>query len=166
MGEKKLVEALIEGGKATGGPPLGPALGPLGVNIIQIVNRVNELTAPYAGMKVPIRIEVDMESKSFEVTVGTPSSSALIAKELGLEKGSGNPKAQKVGDLALEQIVKLAKMKKLDSYARSVRSSAKEILGTCVSMGVTVTGRDAREIIKELDAGSYASYFEDEVKGG
>src|SRR5713226_7550894 len=108
MGEKKAVDALIDGGKATAGPPLGPALGPLGVNVMQIVNKINELTKAYAGMKVPIKVVVDIDDKSFDVEIGTPTTSALIVKELGVEKGSGTPKATKVGNLSPEQIIKIA----------------------------------------------------------
>jgi len=95
MAEKKVVEALIEGGKATAGPPLGPALGPLGVNVLAIVNKINELTKPYSGMKVPVKIHVNVDTKEFEVEVGVPTTSALIVKELGIEKGSGNSKTTK-----------------------------------------------------------------------
>src|SRR5437899_7404571 len=97
----------MEGGKATAGVPLGPALGPLGVNVMQIVNRINELTKAYAGMKVPVKVIVDVEDKSFDVEIGTPTTSALLVKELGVEKGSGTPKATKVGNLTPESIVKI-----------------------------------------------------------
>src|SRR5437588_10631258 len=105
LGEKKTVAALIDGGKATAGPPLGPNLGPLGVNVLQIVNRINEITKAYAGMKVPVKVLVDVDEKSFEVEVGTPTTSALIGKELGEEKESGTPKDTKVGDGSPQQIV-------------------------------------------------------------
>ena len=104
-------------------------------------------------MKVPVKIHVDTEDKSFEVEVGTPTTSALIVKELGIEKGSGSPKATKIGDLSPEQIVKIAQMKRTDSYARSLKSSVKEVAGTCVSMGVTIGSKDPKEFIKELDQG-------------
>jgi len=153
MGEKKTVEALVSGGKATAGPPLGPALGPLGVNVLAIVNKINELTGDFMGMKVPVKVIVDTDTKGFEVEVGTPPTSALIAKELGVEKGAGNPKEEKVGDLSIEQVGRIAKIKMSQSYAKDVKSAAKEILGTCVSMGVTVEGKDPREIQKALDKG-------------
>jgi large subunit ribosomal protein L11 len=155
MGEKKTVEALVSGGKATAGPPLGPALGPLGVNVLSIVNRINELTGGFMGMKVPVKVIVDTDTKEFEVEVGTPPTSALIAKELGVEKGSGNPKEEKVGDLGIEQVGRIAKIKMSQSYAKDVKSAAKEVLGSCVSMGVTVEGKDPREIQRALDKGEY-----------
>lgn len=159
LGEKKQVEALLNGGEATAGPPLGPALGPLGVNVLQIVNRINELTSGYSGMKVPVRVIVDVETKAFEVEIGTPTTSALIVKELGIEKGSGNPKAEKAGNLTVEQVVKIAKMKLPGSYALSDNSAAKEVLGSCISMGITVDGRDPREIQKEISEGKWDKLF-------
>jgi large subunit ribosomal protein L11 len=137
--------------------PLGPILGPLGVNVLQIVNRINELTKAYAGMKVPVKVIVDVEDKSFDVDVGTPTTSALIVKELGIEKGSGTPKATKVGDLSPESVVKIAQMKRTDSYARTLKSSVKEVAGACVSMGVTIASKEPKEFIKELDSGTYDS---------
>ena len=130
-------------------------MGPLGVNILQIVNKINELTKAYAGMKVPIKVLVDVEDKSFEVEIGTPTTSALIVKELGVEKGSGTPKATKVGNLTAEQIVKLAEMKRTDSYAKTTMAAVKEVAGACVSMGVTVDSKEPKEFIKDLDRGMY-----------
>lgn len=109
MSEKKTVDLLVSGGQATAGPPLGPALGPLGVNVLEIVNKINELTKDYAGMKVPVKVTVDPETKEFEVTIGTPTTSALIVRELKIEKGSGTPNTEKVGNLTMEQIIRISK---------------------------------------------------------
>jgi large subunit ribosomal protein L11 len=155
MGEKKAVDAPVDGGKATAGPPLGPALGPLGVNVIQIVNRINDLTKAYAGMKVPVKVLVDVDDKTFDVEIGTPTTSALIVKELGVEKGSGTPKATKVGNLTPEQIIKIAQMKRPDSYARTTIASVKEVAGACVSMGVTIDSKEPKEFIRDLGKGQY-----------
>ena len=155
MGEKKAVEALIEGGKATGGPPLGPALGPLGVNVPMIVNRINELTKDYGGMKVPVKVIVDVDTKEFEVEVGTPTTSALIVKELGVEKGSGKAGQESAGNLTMEQVVKIARIKAPTSYAKTLEACIKEVLGVCQSMGVTVEGLEAKEAAKSLEAGKF-----------
>jgi len=155
MSEKKVVEALVSGGQATAGPPLGPALGPLGVNVLAIVNKINEITKNYAGMKVPVKITVDPETKEFEVSVGIPTTSALIVSELGVEKGSGTPKTQKVGNLSMEQIVKIAKIKRAELLARNLKGAVKEVLGSCVSMGVTVEEKDPKEVQSEVDEGKY-----------
>jgi large subunit ribosomal protein L11 len=159
MADKKVVELIVSGGQANAGPPLGPALGPLGVNIVAIVNKINEVTKAYAGMKVPVKIAVDPEDKTFEVTVGTPTASALIVAELKIEKGSGTPNSVKVGDLTMEQIVKIAQIKGSQLLASNTKMAAKEILGTCVSIGVTIEGKDPREIQKEIDEGNYDKLF-------
>ena len=165
MGEKKTIEALVPGGQATAGPPLGPALGPLGVNVMAIVNRINELTKDFGGMKVPVKIIVDVDTKEFEVEVGTPTTSALIVKELGIEKGSGDPGKQKVGNLTIQQVIKIAKMKRQELLAKSLKKAAKEVLGSCVSMGVTVEDKDPREVQREIDEGKYDELFEKEEAG-
>jgi len=159
LGEKKQIEALLAGGQATAGPPLGPILGPLGVNVLQIVNRINDLTKAYAGMKVPVKVTVDVETKQFEVEIGTPTTSALIVKELGIEKGSGTPKTQKVGNLTMEQIIKIAQMKSPNSYANSLKGVVKEVVGTCGSLGVTVEGKEPKEVVSEINQGQHDKMF-------
>jgi large subunit ribosomal protein L11 len=159
MVEKKIVDLLVSGGQATAGPPLGPALGPLGVNTMAVVNKINELTKDYAGMKVPVKVAVDVENKTFEVTVGTPTASALIVSELKIEKGSGTPNTEKVGDLTMEQVVRIAKVKHPQLLASTLKGATKEVLGTCVSMGVTVEGKDPREVETEIDQGNYEELF-------
>src|SRR3989344_1013656 len=108
---KQTIEVLIAGGKATAAPPLGPALGPLGVNIGQVVSEINKKTASFNGMQVPVKVVVESENKSFDISVGTPPVSSLIFKEAGIEKGSGNPVVDKVADLKMEQVIKISKMK-------------------------------------------------------
>jgi large subunit ribosomal protein L11 len=155
MVDKKTVEALVSGGQANAGPPLGPALGPLGINVMAVV------THDYAGMKVPVKIVVDPEDKTFEVIIGTPTASALLVAELKIEKGSGTPNSVKVGDLSVEQIVRIAKIKRPELLAKTLKGAAKEMMGTCVSMGVTVEGKDPREVQKEVDNGKYDDMFKE-----
>ncbi|MCW4052385.1 MAG: 50S ribosomal protein L11 [Candidatus Bathyarchaeota archaeon] len=160
MAQKKTIDALVSGGQATAGPPLGPALGPLGVNVLAIVNKINELTSDYAGMKVPVKITVDTENKEFDVTVGTPTTSALIVSALKIQKGSGSPKEEKVGNLTMTQVVDLARKKRQEFLAKSLKLAAKEVLGSCLSMGVTVENKDPREVQGEVAEGKYDSLFE------
>ena len=161
MVEKKVIEVLVDGGKATAGPPLGPALGPLGVNVLAVVNKINEVTKEYSGMRVPVKVIVDPETKEFEVSVGVPTTSALIVKEAGIEKGSGAPNREKVGNLSIEQVVKIAKIKRESLLAKTLKAAVKEILGSCVSMGVAVEGKDPREVQRETDEGVYDSILEE-----
>jgi len=155
MSEKKIVNLLVSGGQATAGPPLGPALGPLGVNVLEIVNKINELTKDYAGMKVPVKVTVDPETKEFDVSIGTPTTSALIVRELKIEKGSGTPNTEKVGNLTMEQVVRISKLKRPEFLAKTLKAAAKEVLGSCMSMGVTIEGKDPREVQREIDEDKY-----------
>lgn len=157
MGEKKVVNALVSGGEANAGPPLGPALGPLGINILQVVNTINEKTKDFPGMKVPVKVEVDAETKQFVVEVGIPPTAALIFKEAGINKGSGTAGTNFVGNITMESIVKISKMKLDVSYAQSIKSSAKEIVGTCLSLGIKVEDRVANEVYRDISEGKYDS---------
>jgi len=159
MSEKKIVEALVSGGQATAGPPLGPVLGPLGLNVLAVVKRINELTESYKGMKVPVKIEVDVSTKGFEVEVGIPTTSALIVKELGISKGSGTPNTTKVGNLTMEQLLRVVGQKQNTLLSRSLRGAVKEALGSCASMGVTVEGKDAKTVQQEIDNGLYDEFL-------
>lgn len=153
------VEVLVEGGKATAGPPIGPALGPLGINVMQVVKTINEKTKKFEGMKVPVKITVDPKTKQFEIKVGTPPASALILKELGVEKGSSSPRTEKIGNLTMDQVIKIAKMKYDDLLGKDLKRKVKEIVGSCVSIGVTIEGKSPKEVIKEIDEGVYDSKF-------
>ena len=132
-----IVEALVPGGKATAGPPLGPSLGPLGINIKQVVDDINEATKEFDGMQVPVKVIVDAD-KNVTLEVGIPPTAALILKELGVEKGSSEN--ENVGDLTIEQVLRVARMKKDKVLSYTSKNAAKEIIGTCVPMGVTVEG--------------------------
>jgi large subunit ribosomal protein L11 len=153
MAEK--LEVLVDGGKATPGPPLGPALGPLGVNIVEILKAINEKTKSFEGMKVPVTLTVDPRTKAFAIEVGTPPTSALISKELRVEKGSGDPGKTRVGNLSLAQAIRIANMKADATLAKSLKARVLEVVGTCVSMGVTVEGKTAKEFSAEIRAGKH-----------
>jgi large subunit ribosomal protein L11 len=152
---KDTVEILIEGGSATPGPPLGPAIGPFGVNMMQVVEQINEKSADFKGMKVPVIVTIDSDTKDFEISIGTPPTTALIMDELNIEKGSHEPGTEVAADLSVEQALKIARMKFDSLLANDFKHGAKEVMGTCVSMGLTVDGKDPREAQKAVDAGEY-----------
>ena len=154
----EVVEVLVEGGKATPGPPLGPALGPLGVNIKAVVDEINERTRAFEGMQVPVKIIV--EKGKFEIEVGTPPTSALIKKELGIEKAKRESGLEFVGDLPMEKVVEIARMKLPQMLTDSVKKAVKQVIGTCVSMGVKVDGKPPKLVQKEIDEGKYDNIFE------
>jgi large subunit ribosomal protein L11 len=131
---KHTVEVLVDGGKATAGPPLGSQLGPLKVDVAGIVKEINDKTRDLAGMKVPVKVVVDTDTKSFRIAVGTPPAADLIKKELGIQKGSGEAGITRAGDLAEEQVKRIARMK----FGSDDAPYANQIRGTCRSMGVTI----------------------------
>lgn len=153
-----IVEALVDGGRASAGPPLGPALGPKGVNIGLVIAKINEKTKAFDGMKVPVKIIIN-DDKSFDIKVGTPPISALIKGELGLSSGSGNAKTTKVGNLTIDQAKKLADMKHDDLLGATVKARVLEVAGNCVSVGVTIDGKDAKKFQKDVKAGLYDDKF-------
>jgi large subunit ribosomal protein L11 len=155
VSEKKSISALVSGGEASAGPPLGPALGPIGVNVLQVVNTINEKTKDFPGMKVPVKVEVDTETKKFTVEVGIPPTTALVAKEAGIAKGSGTSGSNYVGDISIASAVKIAKMKIDGSYAKDVKGAVKEVLGSCVSMGIKIEGKPAKEVYEDISAGKH-----------
>jgi large subunit ribosomal protein L11 len=159
MSDKKIVSALVTGGEASAGPPLGPALGPLGINVLQVVNTINDKTKDFAGMKVPVKVEVDSETKKFTVEVGVPPTTALIAKEAGITKGSGTSGKDYVGNISMENIVKIARMKIDISYAIDLKNTSKEIIGSCISNGVMIENKPAKEIYADIEKGQFDSLF-------
>jgi large subunit ribosomal protein L11 len=159
MGDKKSISALVSGGEASAGPPLGPALGPMGVNVLQVVNMINDKTKDFPGMKVPVKVEVDSESKKFTVEVGIPPTAALVSKEAGITKGSGAAGTNFAGNITMASAVKIAKMKIDSSYAKDLKSAVKEVIGSCVSSGVKVEEKPAKELFAEISAGKYDELF-------
>ena len=157
---KEKVEVLVEGGKATAAPPVGSSLGPLGVNIGQVVSDINKKTSSFAGMQVPVKIIVDTDTKTFEITIGTPPTSGLIKKEANLEKGSGKAKHEMVADILIEQVIKIAKMKETATLGKSLKEKVKEVIGTCQSMGILVEGKPAKETLRDIEAG----LFDEEIR--
>ncbi len=149
------INVLVDAGKASAGPPLGPALGPLGVNVGEVIAKINEKTKDFAGMKVPVEVSVDPSTKKFEVKTGSPPVSQLIMKEIGAEKLASNPKFQKVGNLAIEQVIKIAKMKLDTLNCLAMKSAVKTIIGSCVSIGVIVEGMEPRDATKAVNEGKF-----------
>jgi large subunit ribosomal protein L11 len=148
-----VVEVLVPGGKASAGPPLGPALGPLGVNVADVVKKINEATADLNGMQVPVKVTVKSRTE-YQVDVGTPPTSALVLKEVGLETGSGNA-LEIVGNLTMDQVVKVAGIKRKNLLSVSLKNAAKEVIGTCGTMGITVEGMPRKEAQAAVDEGRF-----------
>jgi len=202
---QKIVNALVDGGKATPAPPLGPSLSVFKVNIGKIIQDINEKTKDYEGMKVPVKIIIDDITKEYKIEIGTPPVSSLIRKELGLKKIAPEKKEEElveaeveekekaekkkpeekpkleekeaekeatteetqkkeepkerviVGNLTIDQCIKIAKMKRDSILAKDMKKAVKEIIASCVSMPVTVEGKNPKEVLTEIDEGKYDS---------
>jgi large subunit ribosomal protein L11 len=199
MGQKT-VSVLIDGGKATPAPPLGPSLSVFKVNIGKIIQDINEKTKAYEGMKVPVKIIIDDVTKEYKIEIGMPPVSSLIRKELGLKKIASEKKEEEpkveatpaeekkteekelkkpetkevekveeapkkeepkvreiVGNLNIDQCIKIAKMKRDSLLAKDMKKALKEIVATCVSMPITVENKNPKEVLKDIDEGKYDS---------
>jgi large subunit ribosomal protein L11 len=152
---EKILNFIVNGGKATGGPPIGPALGPMGLNIMAIVNEINAQTAEYDGLPVPVDVTIDTDTKEFSVKVGMLTTFALISQASGISKGSGEPNSKFVADLEFEQLISIAKKKRQGIYAATLKSAVREVLGTCQSAGVTIDGRLAKEVQEAIKNGEF-----------
>jgi large subunit ribosomal protein L11 len=148
------IEVLVPGGEANPGPPLGPELGPTPVDVQAVVSEINEQTAAFDGTEVPVTVTYD-DDGSFEIDVGVPPTAALVKDELGFETGSGRPQSEFVADMSIEQLVTIAEQKLPDLLAYDTRGAAKEVAGTCVSLGVTIEGEDARTFRQRVDDGEF-----------
>ena len=145
---KQTIQVMIEGGKATAAPPLGPALGPLGLNTKAIVDEINKRTGELRGMQVPVKVIVDKEKKTYEIEIGTPPVASLVKKELGIEKGSGEAGIKRAGDMTEEQVKKIARTK----FGSEAPALLSQVRGTCRSMGVTIgQGAITKEELKRYE---------------
>ncbi|QIB74869.1 50S ribosomal protein L11 [Halogeometricum borinquense] len=148
------IEVLVPGGEANPGPPLGPELGPTPVNVQDVVQEINDETAAFDGMEVPVTVEYD-DDGSFSIEVGVPPTAELIKDEAGFETGSGEPQKNFVADLSFDQVKKIAEQKSSDLLSYDTKNAAKEVVGTCTSLGVTIEGNDPREFKERIDDGEY-----------
>ena len=152
------IEVLVPGGQANPGPPLGPELGPTPVDVQAVVSEINDQTAAFDGTEVPVTVSYE-DDGSFEIDVGVPPTAALIKDELGFETGSGMPQEEFVADMSVEQLQTVAEQKLPDLLAYNVKGAAKEVAGTCTSLGVTIEGHDPREFKERIDEGEYDDLF-------
>jgi large subunit ribosomal protein L11 len=152
---KKTLKFIVEGGRATPGPPIGPSLSPYKVNVVEVVNKINELTKEYEGLPIPVEIEIDVDTRKFEVRVGIPTTTALLMKAAGAKEPTGDPVHKKIGNVSFEDIVKIAIMKKSQLTSKTLKGAVKTILGTARSIGITVDGKDPKEVTRLVDQGFY-----------
>ncbi|MCX8178591.1 MAG: 50S ribosomal protein L11 [Candidatus Aenigmarchaeota archaeon] len=181
---KETIELLVEGGNAKPGPTTAPKFSQFKINMGELFSKINEETKEYKGMNVPVKVVIDTDTKEYSIKVGVPPVSSLIKKELKMEKigSSGSkkaaaaedakkPKEEKevkvekaekaerkiVGNLTIEQCVKIAKMKYSGLLSKNLKNAVKEIVGSCVSMPITVEGKPPKQVLAEIDQGIYDS---------
>lgn len=146
---------MVDGGQMQPGPAVAQQLGPMGINLGKVISTVNDATRDFAGMKVPVEIDVNPKTKEFKVNVFSPPMAELIKKELGIEKGSGQPNTIKVGNIAFERIVSIAQTKLPNLLAKDIKAAVRLVVGTCVSLGILIDNKEAKEVEIEIEAGKY-----------
>ncbi len=156
------VKLLVEGGDMKPGPALSQKLGPLGLNVGQIIQKVNESTKDFKGLKVPVELDIDTGTKEFEISVFSPPVSELLKKELGIEKGSGEQAKVQVANASIEQIISVAKTKLQNLLSKDLKAAVKTVVGTCVSLGILVESKPAKEIEIKIDEGKYDQEIKEE----
>ena len=149
------IKLLVEGGNMKPGPAVAQQLGPIGVNLGKVISDVNSVTAGFKGMNVPVELDVNPKTKNYEIEVFSPSVAELIKKELKLEKGSGESGKTWVGNLAIEQAIRITKTKMNNLLAKNLKAGVKLVVGTCVSLGVFVESKNPKNVIEEINSGIY-----------
>jgi len=150
-----MIKLLAEGGAMKPGPALSQKLGPAGIPINQVIQRINEATEDFNGLKVPVELDVDLKTKTFEIKIFSPPVSELLKKELKLTKGSGMQLKTQIANASIEQIISVAKTKMQNLLCKDLKSAVKVVVGTCVSLGVLVESKPAKETEKDIEAGKY-----------
>ncbi len=149
-----LIKLIVDGAEMRPGPTVAQKIGPLGINMGQVISEVNKATVEFKGIKVPITLDIDPKTKKFKVEVSSPPTSELLKKELGLESGSGDHKKNKVGNISIETIIKVAKVKHSSMLAKEFKSAVKSVIGSAVSLGILVENV-GKDLISDIDAGKY-----------
>src|SRR3989344_1802751 len=157
------IKLLIEGGAMQPGPALAQKIGPLGLNVGQIIQKVNQATNQFNGLKVPVTIHVNVSTKEINVEVLSPPVSELLKKEVGVQKGSGLQNKLKIANASIEQIISVAKSKQNDLLCKDLKSAVKTVAGTCVSLGIIIENKSPVEVQKEIDEGKYDKEIKQEI---
>ena len=162
-----MIRAKVQGGKATPSPPLGPAISQYGLDVNEVINKINELTKKFEGLEVTVNIYVNTETKEYKIEVKSPTTTSLLLKFAGASSPSGDPAHQKLGDVSLEDIIRIAIMKKNDLTAKSLKAAVKTILSSAATIGVTVNGKEPKDVVREIEKGLHDDLllkYEDEWK--
>ena len=156
------INLLVEGVNMKPGPALSQKLGPTGINMGQIIQKVNQATESFKGLKVPIEVTLDLGTKEISIEVFSPPVSELIKKELGIEKGSGKQDELKVANASVEQIISVAKTKLPSVISKDLKASVKEVVGSCVSLGILIESKPAKDFMEDVFEGKYDKEISEE----
>lgn len=165
MPGKDTIDMLVEGGKAGPDPGSAQKLSAYKLNIGDVFKKVNERTAEYKGMQVPVKIIIDKDTKEVEIEVGIPPVTSMVKKELGIEKAKFSEEdvaAGKtvLGSISIEQCVKIAKLKMDQMLVKDLKAAVKQVVGVIGSMkGIQIEDKSPKEILKEIDEGKWDSAF-------
>lgn len=155
----RTVRLKVKGASATPQPPVGPAITQLGLDVNEVINKINELTKHLKDFEVTVLLHVETDTKNYRIEVKSPSTSSLLLKMAGASEPSGDPAHKKVGNLSIEDVIKVALMKKNEMNSRSLKAVVKSLVSTASTIGLSVEGKSAKEIIKLIDEGFYDSLF-------
>ena len=156
------IKLLVEGGAMKPGPALSQKLGPAGIPINKVIEKVNQETTSFKGMQVPVEIVVDMKTKGFEVQVFSPPVSGLLKKVAGIQKGSGTQKKVQVGNISIEQVINVAKSKMANLLCNDLKTAVKTVVGSCATLGILVESMNPIEFEKLIDEGKFDKEIKEE----
>lgn len=157
------IKLLVEGGEMKPGPALSQKIGPLGLNLGKIINEVNKATANFRGIKVPVILDVNTKTKDFAIKVSTPPTAELLKKEFSIQKGSPQPNNIKIANAAIENIIKIAKIKQSDMLVENFKAAVKSVIGSCNSLGILVESKEPKVVIEEIEKGIYNEIISKQV---
>ncbi|MCK4649942.1 50S ribosomal protein L11 [Candidatus Pacearchaeota archaeon] len=151
-----IIKLLVEGGNMTPGPAVAQQLGPMGINIGQVISDINAATQEFKGVTLPVHLTIDPDTKEVSIKVLSPPTSELIKKELGIEKASSARLKQRVGNFAIEQVIAVAKAKHDSMLSNDFMATLKSVIGTCQALGILIENKETREIMQEINEGKFA----------
>ncbi len=153
------IEVLVDGGKATPGQPLGPALGPTGINVVQVVQKINEKTKAFAGMKVPVKIIIDGQQDLRDQGRYPSNIRAPVQGDWAWRRDRARRTRPRSATSPWSRRSRYREMKKDSLMGKDQKHRAKEVIGTCVSCGITVEGKEPKDILREIDEGKWDAKF-------
>ncbi len=157
-----IMKLLIDAGDMKPGPAIAQKIGPLGMNMGKIIQDINSATKSFKGLKVPVELDINPKTKTYEVKVSSPPVAGLLKKELNLEKAAGLHKKLKAGNIAIEQVIKLAKTKLPGMLCKDLKSAVKSVVGSCQSLGILVENKEGKEIELMINQGAYDNEIKSE----